>query len=98
MLSGLCAWNCFNLDRDGSRHPLQADRSGTIKDDPRRTYRSRPTKLLPRLKPLQFLLKSTLARNTGWMLFGQGLRLVIQALYFAMIARSLGTSGYGAFV
>ena len=39
-----------------------------------------------------------MARNTGWMLVGQGLRLVIQALYFTMIARSLGASKYGAFV
>jgi len=54
--------------------------------------------LLSKLKPVQLLLKSTLARNTGWMLIGQGLRLIIQALYFTMIARSLGVSGYGAFV
>jgi O-antigen/teichoic acid export membrane protein len=32
------------------------------------------------------------------MLLGQGLRLIIQALYFTMIARSLGASKYGAFV
>jgi O-antigen/teichoic acid export membrane protein len=32
------------------------------------------------------------------MLIGQGLRLVIQALYFTMIARSLGAAKYGAFV
>ena len=54
--------------------------------------------MLSDLKPVQFLLKSTLARNTGWMLLGQGLRLIIQALYFTMIARSLGASKYGAFV
>jgi O-antigen/teichoic acid export membrane protein len=45
-----------------------------------------------------FLRKSTLARNTGWMLLGQGLKLVIQALYFTVIARSLGAQNYGAFV
>lgn len=39
-----------------------------------------------------------LARNTGWMLLGQGLRLVIQAMYFTLIARSLGPQNYGAFV
>ncbi|MFZ0233495.1 MAG: oligosaccharide flippase family protein [Candidatus Acidiferrales bacterium] len=39
-----------------------------------------------------------MARNTVWMLCGQGLRLVIQALYFVIIARSLGASGYGAFI
>jgi O-antigen/teichoic acid export membrane protein len=41
--------------------------------------------------------KSTLARNTGWMFLGQGLRLVIQAGYFIIIARSLGVQQYGAF-
>ena len=39
-----------------------------------------------------------LARNTVWMLFGQGLRLVIRALYFVEIARSLGATNYGAFI
>jgi O-antigen/teichoic acid export membrane protein len=38
------------------------------------------------------------ARNTIWMLLGQGLRLVVQALYFVLIARSLGATGYGAFL
>ncbi len=46
----------------------------------------------------QVLKKSRLAQNTGWMLLGQGLKLVIQALYFTVIARSLGASNYGAFV
>jgi O-antigen/teichoic acid export membrane protein len=41
--------------------------------------------------------KSTLARNTGWMFLGQGLRLAIQAGYFIIIARSLGVQEYGAF-
>jgi O-antigen/teichoic acid export membrane protein len=44
------------------------------------------------------LRKSLLARNTVWMTLGQGLRLVIQALYFVLIARSLGAVNYGAFV
>jgi O-antigen/teichoic acid export membrane protein len=43
-------------------------------------------------------LKSSLVRNTIWMFLGQGLRLIIQALYFVEIARSLGTANYGAFV
>ena len=51
-----------------------------------------------KLKPVQLFLESTLARNTGWMLLGQGLKLVIQAVYFTVIARSLGASKYGAFV
>lgn len=45
-----------------------------------------------------FLPKSLLARNTCWMMLGQGLKLVIQALYFTVIARSLGVQNYGAFV
>jgi O-antigen/teichoic acid export membrane protein len=44
------------------------------------------------------LSTSKLARNTVWMIVGQGLRLVIQALYFVEIARSLGVRNYGAFV
>jgi O-antigen/teichoic acid export membrane protein len=54
--------------------------------------------VLSKLKPVQRLLKSTLACNTGWMLLGQAFRLVIQALYFTVIARSLGVPKYGAFV
>jgi len=41
---------------------------------------------------------SQLARNTFWMFLGQGLGVVIQALYFVLIARSLHSQGYGAFV
>jgi O-antigen/teichoic acid export membrane protein len=41
---------------------------------------------------------SALVRNSVWMFLGQGLRLVIQAAYFTVIARSLGASNYGAFV
>ena len=43
-------------------------------------------------------LASVLARNALWMITGQGLRLVIQAAYFTVIARSLGASNYGAFI
>ena len=39
-----------------------------------------------------------LARNTAWMLLGQGLSLFIQALYFVIIARSLGAQQYGTFI
>jgi O-antigen/teichoic acid export membrane protein len=44
------------------------------------------------------LRNSVLARNTSWMFLGFGLRVVIQAAYFVVIARSLGAEGYGAFV
>ncbi len=42
--------------------------------------------------------RSTLAQNTLWMVLGQGFRLGISVLYFTVIARSLGTHNYGAFV
>lgn len=44
------------------------------------------------------LRKSELAKNTGKLAMGQGLRLVIQAVYFVLIARSLGPKEYGGFV
>lgn len=53
--------------------------------------------MLSKLKSVQ-LLKSTLARNSAWMLVGLGFKLLIQALYFTIIARSLGAQNYGAFV
>jgi O-antigen/teichoic acid export membrane protein len=42
--------------------------------------------------------RPTVGRNATWLLFGQGLRLVIQGFYFVEIARSLGASQYGGFV
>jgi O-antigen/teichoic acid export membrane protein len=41
---------------------------------------------------------SRLARQSLWMLVGQGGRAVLQAVYFIILARSLGVSEYGAFV
>lgn len=41
---------------------------------------------------------SNLAKNTFWMILGQGARIPIQAVYFILIARALGSQGYGAFV
>lgn len=41
---------------------------------------------------------STLARNSGWMFLGYGLKIVVQAGYFILIARALGPEQYGAFV
>src|ERR1700733_1006715 len=51
-----------------------------------------------RLPMRKSLFSRPLVRNTVWMLIGQGLRLVIQALYFVEIARSLGATNYGAFI
>ncbi|HBY80443.1 MAG TPA: polysaccharide biosynthesis protein, partial [Cyanobacteria bacterium UBA11148] len=44
------------------------------------------------------LLQKPLVRNTFWMLLSQGLKLFVQAAYFVIIARALGTEQYGAFV
>ncbi len=41
---------------------------------------------------------SLLARNTLWMLLGQGFRTVLQGAYFILLARTLGPDKYGAFV
>jgi O-antigen/teichoic acid export membrane protein len=43
-------------------------------------------------------VKHLVFRNALWLVLGQGLKLIIQALYFVEIARSLGPSNYGAFV
>jgi O-antigen/teichoic acid export membrane protein len=41
---------------------------------------------------------SALARDSGWMFLGFGLRIVVQAGYFVLIARALGPHEYGGFV
>ena len=52
-----------------------------------------------KLKALRERLeKSLIAKNTVWMLMGHCVRTGLQAVYFVMIARSLGADGYGAFV
>jgi len=40
---------------------------------------------------------SSLVRNTGWLFAGQGLGLLLQAVYFVVIARLLGPLQYGIF-
>ncbi len=42
--------------------------------------------------------QSTLARNSIWMFLGYGVRIIVQAGYFVLIARALGPHEYGAFV
>ena len=44
------------------------------------------------------LLQKPLVRGSLWLLLGKGLRVVLQATYFVMIARTLGVENYGAFV
>ncbi len=40
----------------------------------------------------------SLRRNAGWMLLGQSGKLLIQGLYFILMARNLGPRQYGSFV
>jgi len=47
---------------------------------------------------LKRLSTHTLFRGSLWMFLGQGVRVVVQAVYFVLIARALGPQGYGAFV
>jgi len=44
------------------------------------------------------LRQSSLFRNTLWFLGGNGVRLLVQAAYFVVIARALGVAQYGAFI
>ncbi len=46
----------------------------------------------------KWLPVSDLKKNTLWVMLGNGLKLIIQAAYFVIIARSLGPEQYGAFV
>jgi O-antigen/teichoic acid export membrane protein len=48
--------------------------------------------------PLTRLVSTSLGRNTVWGLAGYGLRLMLQAAYFIIIARCLGPKQYGAFI
>src|ERR1700687_2671725 len=46
---------------------------------------------------LQRLQPSTLAQNAGWMVMGQGAGFVLQAGYFVLLARLLGSTEYGIY-
>src|SRR5216683_2398323 len=39
--------------------------------------------------------KSVLVQNAAWLFAGQGLSFVVQAFYFIVLARLLGTTQYG---
>jgi O-antigen/teichoic acid export membrane protein len=47
---------------------------------------------------LNRLLEQPIVQGTLWLLIGKGMRLVLQAVYFVVIARTLGVENYGAFV
>ncbi len=56
-------------------------------------------RLLQYLRPkIDRLLEQRIVRDTLWLLVGKGMRLVLQAAYFVIIARTLGVANYGAFV
>jgi hypothetical protein len=56
-------------------------------------------KMIARAKTwIVFVKRSTLARNSVWMFLGYGMRIIVQAGYFVLIARALGPHEYGAFV
>ena len=46
----------------------------------------------------QRIKTSSIARNGGWIMAGQGVSLVLQAIYFVLLARLLGATEYGIFV
>jgi O-antigen/teichoic acid export membrane protein len=47
---------------------------------------------------IHHLLEQPLVRGTLWLLLGKGMRVVLQAVYFIIIARTLGVEKYGEFV
>ena len=49
-------------------------------------------------KSLSNYLPGNIGQNAAWALSGYGLRLLLQAVYFVIIARSLGVNQYGGFV
>jgi O-antigen/teichoic acid export membrane protein len=46
---------------------------------------------------LRRICASSIARNAGWMVLGQGSGFLLQAAYFILIARLLGPSEYGVY-
>jgi O-antigen/teichoic acid export membrane protein len=46
---------------------------------------------------LRRIRESSIARNAGWMVLGQGSGFLLQSIYFILIARLLGPSEYGLY-
>jgi O-antigen/teichoic acid export membrane protein len=42
--------------------------------------------------------QSSLARNASWLLLGQGTNICLQAMYYMILGRLLGSSQYGIFI
>ena len=53
---------------------------------------------MPLREHVRRLRGSTLVRNSAWMFMGQGLSVVVQAGYFFVLARLLGSMEYGVLV
>jgi O-antigen/teichoic acid export membrane protein len=47
---------------------------------------------------LNNLLKKNLVRDASWMLLARGVRVIMQAIYFVIVARILGAEQYGSFI
>ena len=47
---------------------------------------------------LRRVRESPLFRNASWLLAGQGLGVLLQAIYFVVLARLLGPQEYGVFI
>ncbi len=53
---------------------------------------------LLRLVPIKALLSSTIAGNTGVLTVGIAIQIVLQAVYFIVVTRTMGARFYGAFI
>ncbi len=51
-----------------------------------------------RRRQIDALLSSTIAGNTGLMSVGFGVQILLQAIYFIVVTRTMGAGSYGAFV
>jgi O-antigen/teichoic acid export membrane protein len=49
------------------------------------------------LRAVYLRMRGSTARNTGWMLLGYGVRIVVQAVAFVLLARALGAADFGQF-
>jgi O-antigen/teichoic acid export membrane protein len=68
----------------------------------RRAAEARPRRVhdggISLLSRISSACRTSLARNSVWMLLGQGSSVLMQAGYFVVIGRLLGTEGYGVIV
>ena len=83
--------------------PLRRAASATLDCPSRDSFALRSVALTGKggdvlVKPSARMKTGGLLRDTTHLSIGQGFRLVIQAAYFVLIARSLGPDAYGAFV